>query len=682
MRQTVFHLPLGGECSGRHRHGHYILIVSFAPQPHPERKCAYSRALEVGAEAKDMITVISPKPLESNGDANKHLNFAHNYILTKLCRMSRTSQYAFQSPSVSDEKGAYRMRPPLSSRPGFNLRHSTEPPSRVHLHVPYRRTRRLVVLVVSLACSAFVCFACAYWLFTTRYGHPSPSVRTLSASLIRSHAANAFQHAKSGGLDAPFAAPHTLYQDLNASYKLDITLDEPDTRLDVLRADPTSSYLAYLPHSGLHNQRIALENALTLAYLLNRTLLVPPARLGPKTLRYVRSNTLARMLQLSDKRQGRSHCAYVPPDILPPDECVDYMAYTLVPWAWLVDLRPISAQQTLVCVSNGTAAWIEERLGVSPNQTLFIPDTEPYEYQFVDTPAPVRGGDKYLHAISIDTLAAAPQRLIQLGTLFGSSRLRLQKTGNRKVRGETRRHMAFTNAALTMAAGRIKEVLGGTYMSVHVRVGDGRFREAAKANVRVIWWKLVRDVLGLDTQTALVLERHVLSMDAVDGHDRDDQGEEDGGDLDEMIGPPEMAPDVPSLRVPHPSLLPLSKTFFPKLSCRNRLHTTPALRRLNVPLFIATDASDGLEDPLLAPLIRAFPCTFTLGLFKAETAHLGELQNEYDGVRLAPYLAPIVDALVMGGAYAVVGTEGSTFSRYVEDVLWRVSHGWDIVERG
>ncbi|KAG8219198.1 hypothetical protein J3R82DRAFT_9 [Butyriboletus roseoflavus] len=600
--------------------------------------------------------------------------------------MSITARYAFQSPSVSDEKGAYRMRPPRSSRPGSNLRHSSDPSSRVYLHVPHRRPRRLAMLLALLACGVLVCFACAYWLFKTRYSHLSPSVRILLVSLIRSYIVDASQRTTLEEPDAPLAVLHVPYQDLTTSHQLDITLDildEPDTRLHTLRADVTTTYLAYLPHSGLHNQRIALENAFTLARLLNRTLLVPPARLGPKTLRYVRSSTLARMLRLSDKRQGRVHCARIPVDVPRPDECADHMTYTLVPWAWLVDLRPIAAQQALVRASNGTAAWRTEWLGVRHNETLHLPDTEPYEYQFVDTPAPAREGDKYLHTIPIDTLAAAPQRLIQLGTLFGSSRLRLRKEENRRIRGEVRRHMVFANAVLTLAAERIGEVLGGTYVGAHVRVGDGRFQKGARANVRLVWWKLIRDVLELDMQTALGLEKSVLSrMGGMMATDGNDQGNGDGDDDDDMVDPPEIPPDMPSLRVPHPGLPPLPDNFSPKLPCRSRLHTTPSLRRLNVPLFIATDAPDGLNDPLLAPLILAFPCTFILGSFATETAHLEGLRNGYDGVQLAGHLTPIVDALVMGRAWAVVGTEGSTFSRYVGDVLWRVSHGWGIVERG
>ncbi|KAI9606304.1 hypothetical protein KEM48_002016 [Puccinia striiformis f. sp. tritici PST-130] len=44
--------------------------------------------------------------------------------------------------------------------------------------------------------------------------------------------------------------------------------------------DDRDQYLSYLPHSGFHNQRIALENALTLAKVLNRTLIIPPCILG------------------------------------------------------------------------------------------------------------------------------------------------------------------------------------------------------------------------------------------------------------------------------------------------------------------------------------------------------------------------------------------------------------------
>ncbi|BGP28789.1 hypothetical protein JCM10296v2_000525 [Rhodotorula toruloides] len=44
--------------------------------------------------------------------------------------------------------------------------------------------------------------------------------------------------------------------------------------------DREERYLGFLPHSGYHNQRIALQNALLLGKLLKRTVLVPPIWIG------------------------------------------------------------------------------------------------------------------------------------------------------------------------------------------------------------------------------------------------------------------------------------------------------------------------------------------------------------------------------------------------------------------
>ncbi|KAG9308220.1 hypothetical protein JVU11DRAFT_12236 [Chiua virens] len=261
---------------------------------------------------------------------------------------------------------------------------------------------------------------------------------------------------------------------------------------------------------------------------------------------------------------------------------------------------PLEAQQTLVRVSNGTTEWIEERLDIHPNEMLFLPDTEPYEFQFVDTPGPTREGDKYLHAIPIDALAAAPERFIQLGTLSGSSRLRLWKAENRRLRGNVRRHMVFANAALTSAAERIGEVLGRMYVAPRVRVSDGHSKRCTEEREgRLVETRAGRSGGGQMT---------------VDG---DTQDEEE--DIMDALGPPEIPPDKPSLRVP------LSNTIFPNLSCRKLL-------------FIATDAPLDLDDPLLAPLIRTFPCTLILTSFESEMAGLEGLQSGYDDVPLAGQL--------------------------------------------
>ena len=66
------------------------------------------------------------------------------------------------TPSVTDEKGAYRMRAPRSTRPAFSdtLRDTnTGPPTQD------RKTAAIIAVLVIAACSSF---GTAYYLYTTR----------------------------------------------------------------------------------------------------------------------------------------------------------------------------------------------------------------------------------------------------------------------------------------------------------------------------------------------------------------------------------------------------------------------------------------------------------------------------------------------------------------------------------
>src|SRR3954453_16435422 len=81
----------------------------------------------------------------------------------------------------------------------------------------------------------------------------------------------------------------------------DITQQENITELS------QEKYLTYLPHSGLHNQRIELENAVFLAWSLNRTLILPPLMLG-KRFPYKQFDSLERKLSDLSKMKQREIC--------------------------------------------------------------------------------------------------------------------------------------------------------------------------------------------------------------------------------------------------------------------------------------------------------------------------------------------------------------------------------------
>ncbi|KAF8466811.1 hypothetical protein DFH94DRAFT_676235 [Russula ochroleuca] len=425
-------------------------------------------------------------------------------------------------------------------------------------------------------------------------------------------------------------------------------------------------YLAYLPHSGFHNQRIALENALTLARILNRTLLVPPVRLGNDLISYHKFDDLRRFLIHSGKR-GLHHCSNVAPHFAPPSECWGYFDYTYVSWDWLVDLSSIAAEEPLLHHESLTYPWLE-----SPpldTHALTLKDQTAYDFRFVDyTPAlDMSAHPRYQIAYPISTLATSSLPLIQLGSLFGSARLHLTERENVATRTGIRERMKFSNSHLRTASTAAVDALGGqdAFLAAHVRLSNGPFRTLRERTVRSIWYRLVACALRSINASAGITEIYELEGLLVPAN---------------AVLPP---PHEPLVDLVPPRVAPLEGVMPGTLrfKCTGNPHEAPKLVPLNVPLFVATDVEDALA---LAPLRAAFPCTILLRDLAEvpEVRMLDRLVSADDGVRLGPFLAPLLDAAIVARAWAVVGTEGSTFSRYVEDLLWRREHEHQIVERG
>ncbi|KAA1477654.1 hypothetical protein DENSPDRAFT_748315, partial [Dentipellis sp. KUC8613] len=429
-------------------------------------------------------------------------------------------------------------------------------------------------------------------------------------------------------------------------------------------------YLSYLPHSGFHNQRIAFENALILSRLLNRTLLVPPVRLGNMPIQYMPFDMLYPSLAVSGK-EDLMHCSQLSAEVALPEECSTHLNFTHVSWRWLANLTSIEAEQRLLYQKDLTYPWLN---GSSEGDIYVLKDTDPYNFRFVDYPIPPLkpGVRKYATMVAISELAASSAPLIQLGSLFGSSRLHLRHRPHKALRKRVREQMAFSNPLLQDIARVAAAALGDVYLGAHIRLGDGRFKLLGEQNARSVWYKLLTRRLGLTLDEAFAIEQHFVPSAETE--------------------PPILFPDRASqwsYEVPPLQLSP------PKLVCPRPLHTAPNLLRFNIPLFISTDAAEPHSDPLLALFHHTFPCTFFLSDILSsripappDTAHwpgvaeLEHLVSSYDGVPLKPFLLPFMDAVVVAHAWGVAGTDLSTFSGFVEDVLWRKYHGWDIVQRG
>lgn len=103
----------------------------------------------------------------------------------------------------------------------------------------------------------------------------------------------------------------------------------------VPRPSPASEerFLSYNPHSGFHNQRIALSNAVLLANMLNRTLLLPRVRLG-KAVGWKSKADLQAILERDQKDEVRVEACLGGREVWDgpledaPSECQSYNTFT------------------------------------------------------------------------------------------------------------------------------------------------------------------------------------------------------------------------------------------------------------------------------------------------------------------------------------------------------------------
>ncbi|GAA5820173.1 hypothetical protein JCM3770_004809 [Rhodotorula araucariae] len=466
-------------------------------------------------------------------------------------------------------------------------------------------------------------------------------------------------------------------------------------------------YLAYSPHSGYHNQRISLENALTLAYLLKRTLLLPPVWLG-HAIPYISFDKLQRRLEMATK-EGLEHCIEfgegTAADPL-PRECDGFWDWTVVDWNFLVDLGEAEQLVPIKRRWNMSMDWLAGELDLrAPDRrgersnVFSLRDDTMYRYRFYDSPDDYDPLDKWGGRIDIDQLRADSDAhtLVHVGSMFGTNRLRVTRDEGYDARGAFRRAMVFRTEAVDAVTDEIRDLLGGEgrYFGLHLRVGDGVFQKNARSNMRGVWDKLCGDKMKVDPKVCDEVrergERRRLqrrgppvTLDVVSATvvatDAGAALAKRANSRPQRQGAYHHAPLPPLPKIRTLADSPVSST----LTCRGPLHTDPRFLAFNTPLYIATDSKLAHLDPHLAVFFDAFPCTFVLSDFGALASlrRLNRLRSDEDKTPLAQFLYPQLDAQIAAWGRGLVGTPQSTYSRFAIDVLHQVYHGWDIVERG
>lgn len=215
-----------------------------------------------------------------------------------------------------------------------------------------------------------------------------------------------------------------------------------------------------------------------LARLLNRTLLLPPARLG--TPLPWGPELPVRVFRSEQCKAGIEPLAPEPP--CGKDES---SSWTYVAWSYLVQ-KELLHGRALVDRWNSSAAWFEESLdrgglALHKDDIAYIADKARRSYQLYDDRATATNLGGFTHRIDIEDLTDpqgkyADKRLLHFGSLFSGARLHLTRQESRDEFEKLQREVVLRQDGLDRIADEVRDLLGSEYLGVHLRVGDGVFK--------------------------------------------------------------------------------------------------------------------------------------------------------------------------------------------------------------
>ncbi|CAO3666640.1 unnamed protein product [Umbelopsis ramanniana] len=370
-------------------------------------------------------------------------------------------------------------------------------------------------------------------------------------------------------------------------------------------------FISYMPHSGLSNQRVELENALLLASYLNRTLILPPAFLGHLGGWQKNDKLFAYMDKVTKPQPWWHRCK----DKLglADGPCHSTSKYASVPWEYLHSSIS-DLDIPMRSIRHVSLDKIKATLTLDDDEVHIYHDTSFYTWYLCDIPnerCPVldptifetEGRRMYEHQWNIEDLRSIEKPLIQLQGIFGVGRVGVHQQQHFELRNTIREALVYRNPALEEVTHKITERLGGrqNYLSIHVRMGDRQFTGPLHKHIEEQIQFLERSLRGPGNST------DITSCEA--------------GDFQ---------------------------------------------------IYVATDAHDPRNAPELAPVFERFPCAKILGDYMAIVSslesHVGVELYQPPQESIVRFLIPVIDAMVAGHAKSFMGNPSSTFSAYIEQL--------------
>ncbi|CAG8449324.1 2699_t:CDS:10 [Diversispora eburnea] len=442
-------------------------------------------------------------------------------------------------------------------------------------------------------------------------------------------------------------------------------------------------FMTYFTHSGYHNQLNALENALLLAKLLDRTLLLPPALLGPPIPWGKYSKLYERLLTTT--KTGLEHCKKISKDFQLPVECLNYFTHTKVSWDFLLNIEPLRKWHPIVDRWEQSFEWLEKNLNINRvNDIYSIKDSTLYDYCIYDSSPPMStetnySTSKYKRKIDLDSLAKIKKKIIHFGSLFGMNRVIVEKPENIEHQKFIEKHLVTNNEILLKISNNIIKQLGGigNYIGIHLRITDGFFMKTARLTIDRMYHEIIDLNTNLTPEEVDLLEggtheQDILLDDTIDLGENNNfnistkqkimQRSKSKGELNDLTSKDEESNEYKG-ELKREENDETRSSFLKK--CHKPLHPDSGV---NTVIFIATDAKSPRTNPLLYKFFNTFPCVFVLDDFEKDLIEVKSLRNSDDKTQLVKYLIPMLDAMISAKGKEFYGTPRSTFIKAVNQM--------------
>ncbi|KAF9280256.1 hypothetical protein BGZ68_007352 [Mortierella alpina] len=361
----------------------------------------------------------------------------------------------------------------------------------------------------------------------------------------------------------------------------------------------------------------------------------------------------------------------------------------------------------------------------SEGDVLFFDDANLYDYRFTEDPKSAESKktrSKYLEEFTVDWLAQRPERLIHLGSIFGSGRVIIETLQSKAWLQMIRDHLIIRTDILQTTSQRIvdkiraddrtdneplmQDPLEAGFVGVHIRMSDGHFSLSARDTIENIRQELMWQMGMTDGQPRVnasdpapfleddvgsrprrherlsieqcraraISHRRLLHVQLARLEERRQQYLEQQRLQQEQQQQQQQQQQQyghqhePSAEK-HYGSPPLQQ--FEQHTLLRPVPETPG-RRSNgrfTPIYLATDAHYPRSNPIFNRLFETFECIFTLDDFAEDLEELKRFRNPEDGTLMTKFLIPMVDAMVVAKAGAFFGTPASTFSTYIQKQL-------------